>query len=244
LIGREQVDVGAERLDIRQAVRRRGDAVDDRDRAGGARLGGDLGHRVDLADDVGGVGEGDDAGLFRQQVIEPRRVEVPGLRIDPPFAHHDAGFGQAPPDAGIGLVILVGDDDLVARGHQRAEGAGQDIGVLAGRGAEMHRFRLDPEPGGEALVALVHPRPGPARGRIGSVGLHLGLEVELVQPAHHRPGRVGAAGVLEEGPALQRRLGEGRELASDIVEVELGHGGLRADRGRVGFKPTLRAVRR
>ncbi|MCP3958953.1 MAG: hypothetical protein GY719_13970 [bacterium] len=41
-----------------------------------------------------------------------------GLRIDRPLPHHDAGVGEPPPGAGVGLVVLVRDHDLVALAPQ------------------------------------------------------------------------------------------------------------------------------
>ena len=59
LVGREHVDVAAERQQIGQAVRRIGDAVDDGDGAKALGALDHIGDRVDLAHDVGSVREGD-----------------------------------------------------------------------------------------------------------------------------------------------------------------------------------------
>ena len=55
---------------IGQAVRGVGDAVDDGDRAEGLGALDDLGDRIDLADDVGDVREGQQAHLGVEQLVE------------------------------------------------------------------------------------------------------------------------------------------------------------------------------
>ncbi len=87
-------------------------------------------------------------------------------------------------------MVLVGDDDLVALGQERAQRMGQHIGVLAGRGAEMHLVVADVQAGGDALIALVHQRPGPARDREGVIGLDFAFAVELGQAPDRRLCRI------------------------------------------------------
>ena len=65
-----------------------------------------------------------------------------GLLVDLPLADLDAALGELAPGAGIGLVVLVGDDDGVARLQPAGEGIGEHVGVGGGRGAEMDPVRL------------------------------------------------------------------------------------------------------
>ncbi len=157
-----------------------------------------------------------------QQRLQPGGVEMAGLRVDLPFADLDPFVGEAAPGAGIGLVILVGDDDggvLVAQPH--AGGVGEHEGVGRGRGAEgellfgaIHQLR-------EAGAGLVHLGTGGLGAGKGAVGLDLAFEIEAVEAVDHGAGGVGAAGVFEEGVGFarrgRRRPGTGRGKRSGRV---------------------------
>ncbi len=160
LVGGEHVDVGAERGDVGQAVRRVADAVDHERRAGGAHEGRDLGDGMDFTHDVGAVRHGDEADLVVEQRAEGSEIEAAGVGRDGPFAHLDALAGETPPGAGIGLVILIGDDDGVAGLEQAAEGMAQHIGIGRSRGAEMDPVGRHPEGGAHALIGFVHGTTG------------------------------------------------------------------------------------
>ena len=137
LVAGEEIDVGAERLEVGQAVRGVGDAVDHGDRADVPRALGDGGDVVDLGDDVGGVREGDEPDLLVEDRIEGVEREARGVAVDAPLADLDAVAREAAPVAGVGLVVLVGDDDGVARLQPAGEGVAEDVGVGRGRGAEV-----------------------------------------------------------------------------------------------------------
>jgi hypothetical protein len=166
------------------------------------------------------VRDRDQARARGQQRIEPRWLQRAGGGIDGPLLHDGAVVRQPPPRADVGLVLLLGDDDLVARLEQRATGLRQHVCVLRGRRSEMDFVRANGQVLREALVRGVHPRAGLGRGGIRVVGLDLEAAVIVGESLHHRPARVRASGVLEEGLVPQRRLRERRELAPRELAIE------------------------
>ena len=130
LVEREQVHVRAERVDVRQTVRCPGDAVHDGEHAGTARAAGYIRDRIDVCDHVGGVRKGQQPRARSDQPFELGDVQPAAVRVDAPFAHRDAVSGEPAPRAAVGFVILVGDDHLVARLQEGAEGLRQHVGVL------------------------------------------------------------------------------------------------------------------
>ena len=223
LVGREKVDVRPHQADIGKAVRRIADPVDADEGPGGMGQGGDLDHRVDLPHHVRAMRKAYQPHAVVQQPLQVRRVQRAGLGVDAPLAQLDAAFGQAAPGAAVGLMVLVGDDDGLARLHPLAKGLGQHIGVGRGRGAETDLVALDPHQRGQAAAGLVHLLAAQAAGVIGAVGLHLALVVEPRQPLDHRTAGVGTARVLEKRLPLERGFGNGRELRADEIDVEHGH---------------------
>ena len=139
--------------------------------------------------------------------------------------------GEAAPGAGIGLVVLVGDDDGVARLQPAGEGVGEHVGVGGGRGAEMDPVLVDVQRLGDAAIAEVHrlrrlrARPGRSR-RAAPCGSRRSWSA-----FDHLPRGVRAAGVLEEGPALRawaarrrgtrRGSGRGRGAGRSLREARM-----------------------
>ena len=96
--------------------------------------------RVDGGGDVRHVGDSREAGSTGDQFVEVGGIEQAGLGVDRPFLHNDARIGETSPCPLIGLVILPGDDDLVAVVPHQPHGLGQHIRVLTGRRTEMDRL--------------------------------------------------------------------------------------------------------
>ena len=205
-----------------------GDAIDHGDRAIALGLLDDLVDRVDLAHDVGRVREAHGADLAVEQLVERGGIEMAGDRVDLPLADDDAAIGQPAPGAAIGLVILVGDDHCVARLQPAGEGVAEGIGVAGGGRAEMDPVHADIERLRHPAMRQVHGRAGLTRSRIEAVGLHLVGAIVMLEPTEHLLAGIGAAGILEEGPAIEARLAERRKLGADQVGVEGqgGHGAL------------------
>ena len=138
-----------------------------------------------------------------------------GLGIGLPLANGDAAGRQPPQCSRICLVILVGDDDGVAAGEPIAHGLGDDVSVGGCGGAEMDRVNGNVEGGRHADVRKIHRFATSDRSRIGAVRLELCAGVKRHQPIDDRLCGVGPAGIFEKGPALQGRLGKGREVGAD-----------------------------
>src|ERR1700728_3028674 len=149
-----------------------------------------------------------------------RLVQTAAAGTPLPLSHYQAVGGEAPPATAVGLVVLVGDDDLIAGLEEAAEGPGEHIGVLRGRRAELNLAWRDAQVLREARARRIHPLARLRRRRKGVVGLDLEAPVVLAQAAHHRTARVRAAGVLEECLAGERGLGERRKLASNELEIQ------------------------
>ena len=85
----------------------------------------------------------------------------------------------------------------------------------------------DVERCGHADVRVVHRGLGFLGGGVVVAGLHLGAGVEVGEAVDDLPRHVGAAGVLEEGLALERGLGERGEVGAEARGIEgQGHGAL------------------
>jgi hypothetical protein len=166
------------------------------------------------------VRHGQQPHLGVEQLVELGGIEVAALRIDLPLAQFDAARHQLAPGAGVGLVILVGDDDGVTRLQPRFEGAAERVGVGRGRGAEMDPVGSDVEGHRHAAVGIVHRFAGETGGCVGAVGLDLGVPVIGAHAIEHRRAGVGTAGVLEESEVLEIRLLEGWELGPDARGIE------------------------
>ncbi len=183
----------------------------------------DLCHGIDVSDDVGAVRERQQPRALAEERVEIARIEPAAFPIDAPLLDREAIRGQSAPHAAVRLVILVRDDDLVARAQQLAEGLSEHVGVLRGGRTEVHFLRRHVQVPGKAAAGRIHPFSGFERSGIRVVGLHLEAAVVLDQALDHRAAGVRAAGVLEERKARQRGLGEGGELSPDEIEIEVAH---------------------
>ena len=225
LVGGVQVHITVERLDVGESVRRERHTVDDDVTPHGMEPISQVTHRVDRGGDVGRMGHREQAGALADHVVEIGGIEQPGCRVDSPFPHHDAGVGQTPPGATIGLVILVGDDDLVTVVPHRAHRPGQHIGVLAGGRPEM-----DLVFGGVEQLRHHRPRSPHRFGRHHRrteppLRLTLAVGEQVSEQVDDLARAVAAARVFQMGPLPGLGVGEGGKLATDEVEVEGRHVG-------------------
>ena len=115
LVGREGVEVAAQGPDVERPVRRALGAVQDQERphrVGGLAQAADLGHGPG---DVGGVGDGDDAGAGCDQALQAV-VGEPALLGDRDRAHAGTGaLGHHLPGHDVAVMLELRDQDLVAR---------------------------------------------------------------------------------------------------------------------------------
>ena len=116
LVGAAGQEVGVERLDVDRAVRRVRDGVDVGQRPDLVGAGDDLGDRVDRADRVARVADGDELRPRRELRLEVLEVERDVVRPDVDLLDgHAAVGGHRLPGRDVGLVVEGRDDDLVAR---------------------------------------------------------------------------------------------------------------------------------
>ena len=195
-------------LHVDQAVRAEMDAVDEDLGAGFVREprgGRDV---DDRADGMGGLGAGDEARPVRQQRPEVVGVEVAVLAHAPPDEFR-AGLLQREPGGDVGVVVHVGDHDLVAllehlpdaeahqadeRGRIHAEADFGGIRRVDQRGDAFARFR-DARVDGAALV-------------VASAALDVVLDQVMGDRVQHRLRDLRSGRIVEEDEgagALQSR---------------------------------------
>jgi hypothetical protein len=112
-------------------------------------------------------------------------------------------------------VVLVGDDDLVARRKQRPQGMGEHIDVAGGRGADDDLPGLGVDQRGEGRAPLGDALGGTFRRFVALARLDLAGGHEVRDPLDHLSRHQGAAGVLQEHPVAVER----RELAAAEGDV-------------------------
>ena len=182
---------------------------------------GDLGDRVDRAEHVGDPGQRDDLGALGDQLVDVRQVE-PAVVGEPEPAQRRAGaLGEQLPRHDVGVVLHLGDDDLVARADLRA-GPRAHASVLATRLSASEAF----------LVKITSSRDGRVDERrhlVAGVLERLGrLRAELV----HGAGDVGVV-ALE---VVDHRVDDDLRLLRGVgaVEVDQRAGPPASVRARIG----------
>ncbi len=152
LVGRAEQEVAAERLHVDGPVQGVVHGVDDRDRAdlAGARRG--ARHVADRAHRVGGVVERDHLGApGLDHALEGVPVQGAGRGVDRHLAHEDTALGEVEPRSAVGLVVDLGDEDLVTGLQFASDGLGEEEvqgrhvgpeGDLVGAAAEEVAQRL------------------------------------------------------------------------------------------------------
>jgi hypothetical protein len=116
---------------VEREVRRGLGAVDQHDRAGRVRAGGDVGDRVDRAEHVGDMGDGEQLRPAREQRVE-LRLDQQAVVVD----RHVSELGpralaQQLPRHEVGVVLHLRDDDEVAGAHVGgAPGVGDEVDRL------------------------------------------------------------------------------------------------------------------
>jgi hypothetical protein len=209
LVEAEEVEIDVPVLDVDPGMGGIGDAVDADHGAGLMGLGGDLGHRVDAADHVGAVGKADQAAARAQEIVERRQVELAAFRVDAPLLYDQAVIGQPPPGAAVGLVVLLGDDDLVARLKAAAQCLGQDKIIQGRRGPDDDFLRCCADHLRHPAFRRLQQSRCHARGLVGPIGLVLTALHEGGQALDHRQGHIGPAGVFEVSHAIADRREKG-----------------------------------
>ena len=151
---------------------------------------------------------------------KPVQCQLAAFRVDMPFANFHAARSQPPPGTAVCLMVLIGDNHGVTRRQRIGKGLRQDIGVLACRGTEAQLVPLDIHQRRKPFPRLVHLGTAGGARRIAAIGLDLALGIKAMKPVDHLTAGVGAAGIFKEGPALKRRLGKGRKLRTDKIDIK------------------------
>ncbi|MNX93246.1 hypothetical protein D3C86_1254230 [compost metagenome] len=163
-------------------------AVDQHPRPGRVGQTGDLGDRVDGAQHVRHVGDGDDLGLRPQQFGIGRHVQRAVVQDRRPFQHRALALAQQVPRHDVGVVLHLGDDDLVARLDAQADAVGDQID------------RLGPALGPDDVLA---------RGRVQEAGDDLARRLErlgrLVRQGVQTPVDVGVAALHRRDQGVDHR---------------------------------------
>ncbi len=104
--------------------------------------------------------EGDKPDLVVKQVVERFERQMAGRVVDLPLADFGAHGLKPPPGTGVGLVILIGDDDRIPRLQPAGECLAEHIGVVRSRRADMHPVHRHVERFGETGIAQIHGLAG------------------------------------------------------------------------------------
>ena len=157
----------------------------------------------------------------RQQPLQVGQLQRQRGGVDVPELEHRASRLQPGPAADVGLMVAVGDDDLVARPNARQQGAGQLEHQRRGGATHHHLIvvggidqRGDRAPSGQ------HACAGILRLAVAGTELHAAAEQVVAHPVGHSAQHQRAAGVVEvDALALQ-----GWKFGADVVEVQVDRG--------------------
>ncbi len=220
----EDVEVGAQRLDVDRQVDDALGAVDDDLGAHGMGLGGDGAHIVEGAQHIRHLGDGDDLGLRRQHVFEGRHIERTVVE-DGDIAQDAAlALAQHVPGHDIGVVLHLGGQDLIAGLQPLAPGPGDQVDGLGRRLGEDDLIDGGADKAGHGLAAgLVGV--GGLIGQAMQAAMHIGVGMAhgVRHGLDHRFGllRRGAGVEIDQGLAVDFAA-EDRELGAGADNVK-GH---------------------
>ena len=106
LVGRKQIDISTECIDIGQSMGAIRDAINKKDRTGSMDKISNCTDRIDFSNDVGAMCHGDEMHLFVKQRPQIIKGKSPAIRVNRPDADIHVVFGKAMPGACIGLMFL------------------------------------------------------------------------------------------------------------------------------------------
>ncbi len=233
LVGAKQIEIRIQVFDVDRTVRRKGDAVQAHQRSGVVRLRDDCLGIVDAAGQVGTVGKADQPGSFTQQRFQIVEHQFASFRMEPPLLDCNAVFRQTPPSAAVRLVILVGDDDLVAWVQQRQQRMGKEIDIGGGRRADHHFIAIGVDHSGHRADAGFDASCRLRGKRVGSPVVDRVFSHMRRNPGDDGARRETAAGVLEKRP-IPDVFGKLRARKADIECGKVWHD--------EGLRPGLRST--
>ena len=223
LVAREGVEIAVERAHIDLEVGRRLGAVDEHRSALGVGKIDDALHRIDGSQRVRQMRHRDEPGARTEQALQLARHQLAVVvdRRDP--QHRAAALAQQLPRHDVGVVLHLGDEDLVARLQTLPPTRRHEVDGLR-RAAHEHDFlapcRVDEAPHGIArgLVGV---------GRLLAQGMHtavnVGIELGVVArlAIDHALRLLAGGGVVEvdEGLAVHAAV-QDREILAQPRHVE------------------------
>ena len=239
LVGRAEEEVDVHGDHVEREVGRGVDRVDQQPGADGARELPRQGDVVDRPQGVRGVADGDQAGFRGDLAREIFRVE-PAVGPEGHLADLDPPLAQMEPGAAVGLVVELGDDDLVPRPHLAHEGM---------REGEVQTRHVGPEgdlPGARSPQERRRRRPRRvddhirfARGDELAVSVGIRAPVIAGDRLDHRIRNLGPRRTVEESerPAVPDP-GESGEVLAGALAVgfgERGYGGGQGFSSELGY---------
>ena len=249
LVAGEHGEVHAEGVQVHRDVRHTLAGVEHGERSHRRREGHELGDRAERTGDVGSVREGEHAGAGGHDAAGGRHVEKAGIRYRNEPQRGAGAQRQLLPRNEVGVVLQLGDHDLVAGSEGEAAGVGAaeaEGGVGEAVGEQVDGFGgvagpddlvgRGPDERGHLLAgALVDLGGLDGQGVRAAVHGGVALLVELLLGFHHAD-RVlrGGTGieVVERVPV--HLLGEHRKVVADAFHLPCGQrpGGTVRGRGR------------
>ena len=231
----EGVEVATERGNVDLEVRGGLAAVDEYHRARGLGETGHLGGGIDGAEGIGDVREGDELGTGGKQSLEGHEVDLAARRDGRDNDPGAGALGDDLPRHDIGVVLEVGEQDLVT---------GLEVGPAPALGDEVDALgRAAHEDAAPGVLEAEELRDGTAGGFVGGGGL-LAQEVDAAMDVGVLLGVIALEGLDDDRWLLgsrrvievgQRTAAHGtsqdREVLAAGGDVERGH---RAERRRTG----------
>jgi hypothetical protein len=152
----------------------------------------------------------------RSSISRSSDFQVVAVLVHPPFANHHALRLKLAPGAVVGLVILVGHDDLVTGRQQRPQGVGQNVDVAGGRRPDDDLVHVGVDHRGKRGAAFGDPLGAQGRGLVSLAGLDLAVRHEMRGTIDYLLRYQGAAGVFHENPFSV----QGRKMMAAEFNVE------------------------
>ena len=178
-----------------------------------------LRYRINFRNHIGTVGKANKLYFFVEEIFKTVNRQMTGVRVERPFADFNAAIGEAAPWTAVCLMILIGDDDGVARFQELAKGLRQHISILRCRRAERNLVCFNAHDRREAHARLIHFCAAKTRRLKVVIGLNFSLAVKPRQAVNHLAAGIRPAGIFKERLALERGFLKRRKLAAHKINV-------------------------
>ena len=177
----------------------------------------DIGDGIDGAQNVGGMGYGDQFRARTHQSLQIREIDRKALRVDRPGLEDDAPLLEDMPRPDIRLMVENGDDHLITGVELRRHGGGEQAHQRRSRRPQDDLlWSRGIQKTGEAGTRSREPFGGSHRMNIGCAGLHTGCQQILRDAFGDVPQYQRAAGIVEIGKAVI----QSRETCADGGKIE------------------------